>query len=109
MICLTKPDKFQKLSLIEERRLIRRAKRGSQKDIEELVLRHVGFIAFRIYKKAFPVYIERFGEDILSEATFILYDLRLIIFDIEIRMGILSRFDFPLMFGKESMGLFWML
>lgn len=34
----------------------------------------MGFIIFRIRKKAFPVYLERFGEDILSEATFILYD-----------------------------------
>ena len=62
------------LCLPEERRLIAKAKKGSKKEIEELVLRHVGFIIFRIYKKTFPVYIERFGEELLSDATFILYE-----------------------------------
>jgi hypothetical protein len=71
--CRTLP-KYPKISLREERRLIAKAKKGSKKEIEELVLRHVGFIVFRIYKKTFPIYIERFGEEILSEATFILYD-----------------------------------
>ena len=66
--------KYPKISLLEERRLIAKAKKGSKKEIDELVLRHLGFIIFRIYKKTFPVYIERFGEEILSEATFILYD-----------------------------------
>ena len=66
--------KYSKISLLDERRLIAKAKKGSQKEIEELVLRHIGFIIFRIYKKTFPVYIERFGEEILSEATFLLYD-----------------------------------
>ena len=66
--------KYPRISLVEERRLIAKAKKGSKKEIEELVLRHIGFIILRIYKKTFPVYIERFGEEILSDATFILYD-----------------------------------
>lgn len=66
--------KYPKITLLEERRLIAKAKKGSKKEIEELVIRHIGFVIFRIYKKAFPAYIERFGEEILSEATFILYD-----------------------------------
>ncbi len=66
--------KYPRISLLEERRLIAKAKKGSKKEIEELVLRHIGFVIFRIYKKTFPVYIERFGEEILSDATFILYD-----------------------------------
>jgi len=66
--------KYPRITLQEERRLIAKAKKGSKKEIEELVLRHIGFVIFRIYKKSFPVYIERFGEEILSEATFILYD-----------------------------------
>jgi len=66
--------KYPKLSLLEERRLMAKAKKGSKKEIEELVLRHIGFVIFRIHKKTFPVYVERFGEEILSEATFILYD-----------------------------------
>lgn len=37
-------------------------------------MRHVGFVIFRIYKKIFPVYLQRFGEEILSQAIFILYD-----------------------------------
>ncbi len=66
--------KYPRISLFEERRLIAKAKKGSKKEIEELVLRHIRFVVFRIYKKTFPVYVERFGEEILSEATFILYD-----------------------------------
>ena len=66
--------KFPRISLLEERRLIAKAKKGSKKEIEELVLRHIGFVIFRIYKKTFPIYIERFGEEILSDATFILYE-----------------------------------
>ena len=41
---------------------------------EEVVLRHVGFVIQRIHKKAFPSYLARYGEDILSDAIFILYD-----------------------------------
>lgn len=64
--------KYPKLTLREERRLIREAKKRRDK-ADELVLRHVTFIIFRIYKKSYPKYIERFGEDILSQAIFILY------------------------------------
>ena len=66
--------RYPKISLDEERQLIAKAKGRSSKEREELVLRHIGFIIFRIYKKAFPAYINRFGEDIFSEAVFILYD-----------------------------------
>lgn len=62
------------LSLKEERRLIAKAKKGHQAETEELVLRYVGFIIFRIHKKVFPAYVERFGEEILSQAVLILYD-----------------------------------
>jgi DNA-directed RNA polymerase specialized sigma subunit len=66
--------RFQKISLQEERRLIRQAQKGSEKAREELVLRHIGFVIFRIHKRAFPAYVRRFGEDILSQALFILYE-----------------------------------
>jgi len=66
--------KYPKISLREERRLIAKAKKGSQKEMEELVLRHLSFVIFRIHKKAFPSYIDRFGDDIFSEAVFILYE-----------------------------------
>ena len=67
-------QKYSKISLQEERRLIAQAKKGSKEKAEELVLRHIGFVIFRIRKKAFPAYIRRFGEDLLSQAVFILYD-----------------------------------
>lgn len=65
---------YPRISLDEERRLIAKAKRRSKEKCEEIVLRHIGFVIFRIHKKAFPSYVSRFGEDILSEAVFILYD-----------------------------------
>ena len=54
--------------------MIAKAKKGCPQKTEELVLRYAGFIIFRIYKKAFPSYIARFGEDIFSEAILILYE-----------------------------------
>ena len=62
------------LTLEEERRLIAQAKKGCKAEMDELVLRHVGFINFRLHKRVFPAYVARFGEDILSQAVFILYD-----------------------------------
>ena len=64
--------KYSKLTLQDERRLIRQAKKEKDK-ADELVLRHINFLIFRICKKTFPKYIERFGEDILSQAIFMLY------------------------------------
>lgn len=65
--------RYPKISLQEERRLIREAKKGSKQAADELVLRHIGFVIFRIHKCAFPAYARRFGEDILSQAIFILH------------------------------------
>lgn len=59
---------YPKISLQEERQLIRKAKRGSRQAADELVLRHIGSVIFRIHKRAFPAYARRFGEDILSQA-----------------------------------------
>ena len=64
---------YPRISLQEERRLIRQAKKGSKIAADELVLRHIGFVIFRIHKRAFPAYVKRFGEDILSQAIPILY------------------------------------
>ncbi len=64
--------KYPKISLSEERRLIARAKKGSDKCADEIVLRHIRFVIFRLHRVAFPSYLERFGEDILSEATIVL-------------------------------------
>ncbi len=69
--CIT--SKYPKLSLLEERHLISKAQKGSKKSREELILRHVGFVIFRIHKVAFPALIQRFGEDLLEEVILILY------------------------------------
>ncbi len=50
----------------EERRLIALAQEGSQKSAEEIILRHIGFVIFRIHKRAVPEFLRRFGEDLLS-------------------------------------------
>jgi DNA-directed RNA polymerase specialized sigma subunit len=65
---------FPIISLSQERHLIALAKKGHKKATDELILRHISFISFRINKKVFSDYRERFGNDILSEAVFILYD-----------------------------------
>jgi DNA-directed RNA polymerase specialized sigma subunit len=67
-------SQYPKISLDEERQLISKAKKCSKEKAEELVLRHVTFVISRIHKKSFPSYVNRFGEDILSEAMFILYE-----------------------------------
>jgi DNA-directed RNA polymerase specialized sigma subunit len=65
--------KYQKIPLSEERLLIAQAKKGSQKSTEEIVLRHIGFVIFRIHKRAFPEFLRRFGEDLLSDSIPILH------------------------------------
>ena len=76
--------RYPKLSLSEERRLILKAQKGSRppqadfggqarKSKDEIILRHIGFLIFRIHKVAFPVLIRRFGEDLLEEAILIAY------------------------------------
>ena len=65
--------KYPKISLQEERRLIRLAKKQKEQ-ADELVLRHIGFLIFRICKRTFPQYVQRFGDDILTQAIFMLYE-----------------------------------
>jgi DNA-directed RNA polymerase specialized sigma subunit len=65
---------YPKVSISEERELIFKAQNGSKKSKDELVLRHIGFLIFRIYKKVFPHLIPRFGEDLLAEAILIVYN-----------------------------------
>ena len=64
---------YSKIPLSQERRLIAQAKKGSKKSAEEIVLRHIGFILFRLHKKVFPEYLKRFGQDLLSACILILY------------------------------------
>lgn len=65
--------RYQPLSLADERGLIASAQRGSAPSAEELVLRHVGFVIFRIHRRVFPDLLRRFGEDLLAEAIPVLY------------------------------------
>ena len=67
-------QKYPRISLSEERRLIHKAQNGSKKSKDELVLRHISFLIFRIHKVAFPEFIQRFGEDLLEEAILIVYN-----------------------------------
>lgn len=64
---------YCKIPLAEERRLIAQAQKGSEKSAEEIVLRHIGFVAFRLRRRVFPEYLKRFGEDLLSDSLTILY------------------------------------
>lgn len=93
--------RYPKLSLFEERHLISKAQKGSKKSKEELVLRHVSFVVFRIHKVAFPALIQRFGEDLLEEAILIIYKkskaTNLIT---AIRKASLIRLNLPLTFGN---------
>jgi hypothetical protein len=65
--------RYPKITLSEERRLILEAQKGSKENKDELVLRHIGFLIFRIRKKVFPHLIQRFAEDLLEEAILIVY------------------------------------
>jgi hypothetical protein len=64
---------YKPLALPAERRLLRAAKSGSRKCIEELILRHVGFVIFRLRRKLSPALLHRFGDELLSDAIPILY------------------------------------
>jgi DNA-directed RNA polymerase specialized sigma subunit len=64
---------YPKISLSEERRLISEAQKGSRKSRDELVLRHISFLRFRIRRIVFPRLVQRFGDDLLGETILIIY------------------------------------
>jgi DNA-directed RNA polymerase specialized sigma subunit len=65
--------RYPTLSLLEERCLIAKAKRGSRKCANEIILRHLEFIVFRLHKRGWPDLVRRYGEDLLSESIPLLY------------------------------------
>ena len=69
----TRSLQYDKISLSEERILISKAQKGSAKSKDELLLRHVEFLIFRIYKIAFPDFLKRFRDDLLSEGILLLH------------------------------------
>ena len=56
-------NKYPKISLYQERRLIKQAQEGSKAKKAELVERHIHFVIFRINKIVYPTYRERFGKE----------------------------------------------
>lgn len=65
--------RYPPLSLAEEHRLIASAQHGSEHSTHELVLRHIGFVSFRIHRRVFPHLLPRFGEELLADTIPILY------------------------------------
>ena len=65
--------KYPRLPLAKERRLIALAQAGRKRSADELVLRHVGFVMWRLRRKVFRHHLERHGEDLLSATIPVLY------------------------------------
>jgi DNA-directed RNA polymerase specialized sigma subunit len=60
--------KYPPISLEAERKLIALAQEGHKESRDELLLRHVGFVIFRLHRKIFRrEHLRRYGEDLLSE------------------------------------------
>lgn len=64
---------YPRLPLVQERRLIALAQAGRKKSADELVLRHVGFVMWRLRRTVFRSHLERCGEDLLAAAIPVLY------------------------------------
>ncbi len=64
---------YPRLPLSEERRLIAKAQKGCVESEKEIVLRHIGFVIFRLRRRIFPEHLKRFGEDLLTETILVLY------------------------------------
>jgi hypothetical protein len=58
---------YPKLTLQNERRLIRLAKRGDLSAQQTLLLHQIGFFVFRIRTVLYPAVVREYGEDILQE------------------------------------------
>ncbi len=67
-------SRYPKLTLDEEGCLILDAQNGSKQSKDELILRHVSFLVFRINTKLFPDIFKRYGEDILGEVILHAYE-----------------------------------
>jgi hypothetical protein len=59
--------RYPKLTLQNERRLIRLAKRGDLSAQQTLLLHQIGFFVFRIRTVLNPAVVREYGEDILQE------------------------------------------
>ena len=66
-------QQYQRIPLLEERRLIAQAKKGCDESRKEIILRHIDFVIFRLRRKLFPEHLKRFGEDLLEQTILVLY------------------------------------
>ena len=86
--------------------MIARAKAGAKNSRDELVLCHIGFIIWRLRKKIFWQYLERYGEDMLSAAILTLYQ-KIETYDLNYRdrRGVLKPVRFSSYVWKRIDGL----
>lgn len=61
------------VSIDEERRQIALAKKGCRENANEIILRHIGFVRFRLRRKVIPSLLARYEEDLLSDSIPVLY------------------------------------
>ena len=66
--------RYERLTLAQERRLIAKAQGGAKESTDEIVLRHVGFVMFRLRTVVYPEVLVRLGDDLLADAILVLYD-----------------------------------
>lgn len=66
-------QRYPKISLSEERRLVSEAQKGSKKSRDDIVFHHISFLKFRIRRIVFPHLLQRFGDDLLGEVILIVY------------------------------------
>ena len=64
----------KKITLRQERRLISLAQKGCEKSRQEMVLRHVGFLLYRLQQKVIPALLYKHREDMVSLGVIILYE-----------------------------------
>jgi len=64
---------YPKISLSKERRLISKAQKGCKRSRDEIVLRHINYLIFRIRSIVYPHLLQSFGEDLLQETILISY------------------------------------
>ncbi len=65
---------YSRIDLQQERGLILRAQNGSKKSKDEVILRHISFLMFRIRSKVFCCHMQHVGEDLLAEAILLTYN-----------------------------------
>lgn len=66
-------NKYERLPLKEERQLIAKAQRGADKCTEEIVMRHIGFVMYRLSRIVYPEVLSRLGDDLLADTVLMLY------------------------------------